>query len=116
MGEVEFGMRILKYTQNSFERQIRESVVIQDERTRHKILNSRTEYNRCSLPRLYTQIGDEAFKEYGTDLAKEKLEEDKIEYKKRQLRMQRNRQDYTQRENKAQPKRRGEQTKKSKYQ
>ena len=91
MNQVEFGMKVLKYTQTSFERQIRESVVIQAERTKHKILNSRSEYNRCSLPRLCTQVGDGAFKEYESEIQKEKLEDEKIEYKIRQLRKERNR-------------------------
>lgn len=45
LSEVEFGMKVLKYTQSSFERQIRESVVIQVERQNHELLNSRSEYN-----------------------------------------------------------------------
>ena len=90
MEKVEFGMKVLKYTQTSFERQIRESVIIQSERTKHNILNSRSEYNRCSLPRLCTQIGDEAYEQYGKEIDKEKLEEERIENKIRNLRKERN--------------------------
>ena len=49
MNEVEFGMSIVKYTRSSFERQIRESVIIQAERKEHNILNSRTEYNKTKV-------------------------------------------------------------------
>ena len=90
MEKVEFGMKVIKYTQTSFERQIRESVIIQSERTKHNILNSRSEYNRCSLPRLCTQIGDEAYEQYGKEIDKEKLEEERIENKIRNLRKERN--------------------------
>ena len=90
MGEIEFGMKVLKYAQSSFERQIRESVLIQAERTEHNILNSRTEYNRCSLPRLCTQIGEGAYENYSKELDKEKIEEEKIENRIRQLRKARN--------------------------
>ena len=58
MGEVKFGMQVLKYTCSSFGRQIMESVLIQQERDQHQLLNSRTEYNRCSLPRLCKQMGE----------------------------------------------------------
>ena len=90
MSEVQFGMRVLKFTQSSFERQILESVIIQSERTDHVLLNSRTEYNRCSLPRLCTQIGEQEFKKYGDELELEKLDELKIENKIRQLRKEQN--------------------------
>ena len=48
-----------------------ESVLIQQEMTKHNILNSKYEYNRCALPRLTTKIGDKESKEW----SKEKLEE-----------------------------------------
>ena len=90
MNEVVFGMSVLKYTQTSFERQIGESVAIQLERKRHHLLNSRSEYNRCSLPRLCTQIGEGEYKEYSKELELEKKEEEKLEAKIRALRKERN--------------------------
>ena len=90
LSEVEFGMKVLKYTQSSFERQIRESVVIQVERQKHELLNSRSEYNRCSLPRLCTQVGDGQYKQYGNEIEAEKKLEENIENKIRQLRKERN--------------------------
>ena len=56
--EIKFGMRIIKFTKTSFERQILEAVVIEQENKKNNILNSRTEYNRSSLPRLTTKLGD----------------------------------------------------------
>ena len=90
--EVQFGMKVIKYTQSSFERQIRESVIIQIERKEHHILNSRSEYNRCSLPRLSAQIGDGEYSEYNKELEREKKEDEKIETRIRELRKQRNKQ------------------------
>ena len=90
MSEVQFGMRVLKYNTSSFERQIMESVVIQVERQEHFLLNSRTEFNRCSLPRLCAQIGEGEFKQYNKELEIEKIEDEKIETRIRELRKQRN--------------------------
>ena len=58
MGDIKFGMKVIQYSKSSFERQIRESVQIQAERKDHHLLNSRSEYNRCSVPRLSAQMGD----------------------------------------------------------
>ena len=90
MSEVQFGMRVLKFNTSSFERQIMESVVIQVERQEHFLLNSRTEFNRCSLPRLCAQIGEGEFKQYNKELEIEKIEDEKIETRIRELRKQRN--------------------------
>ena len=88
--EVRFGMKVIRNCKTSFERQIYESVAIQQERGEHHILNSRSEYNRCSLPRLSTQLGDEEHKKYNEELKQEKEQEDKIESQIRQLRKIRN--------------------------
>ena len=90
MNEVKFGMKVVQYSKSSFERQIMESVIIQNERKEHYLLNSRTEYNRCSLPRLCTQVGDGEYVRIGKELEQERVEEDKLEYKIRQMRKNRN--------------------------
>ena len=90
MSKVKFGMKVVKYCKTSFDRQIQESVLIQKERQEHHLLNSRTEYNRCSLPRISTQVGDIEFKEYSKELEQEKLEEVRIDKKIRELRKERN--------------------------
>ena len=87
---VKFGMRVIKFCTTSFERQILESVTIQQERKKHTLLNSRTEYNRCSLPRLTTNMGDKIYKDYEKELKLEKQEEIVIESKIRELRKTRN--------------------------
>ena len=54
--EVRFDMKVLRTHQSPFERQIYESAVIQTMRDKHHLLNSRSEYNRCALPRLGIQL------------------------------------------------------------
>ena len=49
-------MASLQNTQSSFKRQTVETVIIQQEAGRHNILNSKSEYNSRSLPRLETII------------------------------------------------------------
>ena len=56
-------MRVLSYHHSSFDRQVQESVEIQIARKEHLILNSKSEYNRCALPRLGVQLGEKEFKE-----------------------------------------------------
>ena len=90
MSLVKFGMKVVKYCQSSFERQVLESVLIQSERKHHNILNSRSEYNRCSLPRLSTKMGEDSYKEFGQEIENEKNEELRIEKKIRELRKEKN--------------------------
>jgi hypothetical protein len=82
-------MEIIKYTRTSFERQILESVCIQ-QNTHHHILNSRSEYNRCSVPRLSTRLGDKEYKKYEKKLEEEKLKEEALEKRIREMRKDRN--------------------------
>ena len=86
MGEIQFGMKVIQYSKSSFERQIRESVQIQAERKDHHLLNSRSEYNRCSVPRLSAQMGDSEYKKVEKEIEEEKRKEEKLEYKIRQMR------------------------------
>ena len=79
MNEVQFGMRIIRSCQSSFERQVYESVAIQQERKSHHILNSRSEFNRCSLPRIAAQIGENEYEKCSEELKQEKIEEEKLE-------------------------------------
>ena len=52
--EIKLGMKIICQAKLSFERQIAESVLIQAERKKHTMLNSRAEYNRCSSKVMHT--------------------------------------------------------------
>jgi hypothetical protein len=54
---IEFGMKILKATRSAYERQVLESVNIQKDR-RHNIMNNKSEWNRCALPRLTAKLGE----------------------------------------------------------
>ena len=89
--EVEFGMKVVQYTRTSFERQILESVKIQENRNHH-ILNSKSEYNRCALPRLATKIGENDFKRWEETQKDDKDKEMEMERKIRTMRMQQNKQ------------------------
>ena len=88
--DVKFGIKILRTCRTSFERQIFESVAIQEARKHHNILNSRAEYNRCSLPRLTTTLGEEHFKKYNSELEQEARTEAEMDKKIRELRKLRN--------------------------
>ena len=85
---VRFHMRVLKYHKSSFERQIDEAVKIQNNR-QFNILNSKSEYNRSSIPRLGVKMGHKEYKtrqEFDDEARNDgdKLTEEKI----RQLRKQ----------------------------
>ena len=56
--KMKFGGRIVKQARSAFNRQISESVQIQQNAAQHSILNSKSEYNRCALPRLATKLGE----------------------------------------------------------
>ena len=64
--KVEFRMKILKTHKSAFERQVFEGIRIQDER---KKLNSKSEFNRCALPRLEVRLGEKE----KTELEKERI-------------------------------------------
>ena len=83
-------MEVVRYTRTSFERQILESVCIQQS-THHNLLNSRSEYNRCSLPRLSTKLGDKEFKKYEKELEEARRKEEGLEERIRDMRKTRNR-------------------------
>ena len=76
MEEVKFGMRVVRFTRSALERQVFESVMIQEERRESHIMNSKSEYSRCTLPRLTAKMGEE---EYDKKRNEEKREEKKQE-------------------------------------
>ena len=57
--DMEFGMKIVRKPRTAFNRQVAESVLIQSNKNHH-ILNSKSEYNQCALPRLTAMIGEES--------------------------------------------------------
>ena len=90
--QIKWGMFILAYKKNAFERQIEEAVLIDREAKKSEILNSKSEWNQCSLPRLVTRMGDQEteLKELEKELLEDKKKDEEFEIKLRQLRKQRN--------------------------
>ena len=83
--EVEFRMKILKYHKSAFERQVNESIKIKAN-SRHHILNSKGEFNRCALPRLGLKIGIREYSKAQEEEEKDAEKERNIEEKIRMLR------------------------------
>ena len=73
--KIEFRMKILKTHTSAFERQVYEGIRIQEERRKHHLLNSKSEFNRCALPRLEVRLGEKE----KTKLEKERIEEERRE-------------------------------------
>ena len=69
-------MEVIKFSRSAFERQIMESVIIQNRRD-DRLLNSKAEYNRCAIPRLGLKMGRSEVKE--RKLKEEEDAEDKKE-------------------------------------
>ena len=76
--DIKFGMRVKNYAKTALERQVLESVLIQEERKQHNIMNRKSEYNRCSLPRLTTRIGTKEYDKERTKQAEEDKEAEKM--------------------------------------
>ena len=104
---IQFGVRVVRYTRRAFERQIMESVFIQEERN-HFILNSKSEYNRCSLPRLTSNLGNREWKKRKKEEEEEKEREAALERVITTMRKERNnrRKDNTKRQDEPAEKRR----------
>ena len=66
-----------------------ESVIIQEER-HHHILNSKSEYNRCSLPRLTAKLGEKEWKRMEKDKETELEKEKRLERRILEMRKTRN--------------------------
>ena len=74
MEEMKYGMRIRSVFQNCLERQVGEALVIDiEQRKKITLMNSKSEYNRCKLPRISTRNHSEHWRE-----EKEESEEDSI--------------------------------------
>jgi hypothetical protein len=89
-GEVKFLMKAVKFHQSAFERQIQEAVLIQANRAHH-LLNSKSDFNRCALPRLGTKLGERETKEKREELEEEERKEKDLEERIRNLRKNRQR-------------------------
>ena len=87
-GEVTFMMKALKFHRSVFERQIHEAVLFPENRNHH-ILNSRSEYNRCALPRLGTKLGERETKEKRLEVEEEEKKEHWLEDRIKKMRKER---------------------------
>ena len=66
---IKFEMKILSSHKTAFERQIREAVLI-EKFAGPKLMNSKLEYNRCSIPRITIKMGNKEVED--TEAKKEK--------------------------------------------
>ena len=73
-----FRIKILGFSRSAYERQIKESVVIQTNR-RHTLLNSKSEFNRCSLPRGTVKMGEWDINEMARMNEQDRRAEDALE-------------------------------------
>ena len=90
INNITFRMKAVKFHRSAFERQIHESVRIQSSRGIHDLMNSKSEYNRCALPRLGLKWGDREFKEKKDEEEHEASLEEELEKKIRQMRKNKN--------------------------
>ena len=56
--EVTFTMKVIKKHKSAFERQVQESILIELNQVDGNILNSKSGFNRCLIPRLTVMMGD----------------------------------------------------------
>ena len=73
--EMVFRMKILGFSRSAYERKTKESVLIQSNRG-HILLNSKSEFNRCSLPRLTVKLGESEINALAKEM-RERLERKK---------------------------------------
>ena len=99
-------MKILKSTRSAFNRQIAESVMIQQKRKGNIIMNAKAEYNRCALPRLAAKLGEKDMEKWREEDRREAAEEATIEEKIRMRKKEkaRNRMEASRRMEAGQPK------------
>ena len=92
MSEVKWGMRITSYNRTAFERQLEEAVNIErTSKSNINILNSRSEWASCALPRLVTRQGklEDEIRSFENELREEKIKDNEFEKKLRELRKNR---------------------------
>ena len=76
--DIKFRMRVLRYHRSAYERQIHESVAIQTQRKHHHILNSKSEFNWCALPRMSLQLGENDYRKQREKELEEKEQEEEL--------------------------------------
>ena len=88
MVKIEFGAKMIRQARTAFDRQLAESVEIQNN-TKHNILNSKSEYDRCALPRLTSKLGEISMDEIEKEKREEKDRERKLLAQIREIKVQR---------------------------
>ena len=92
MSEMKYGMRIRNTYRSALERQVGEAVAIDVEQRRgQKLMNSKSEYNRCHIQRINTKSQKEIMKEREEETAEEirvKEEIKQIRRKKRDMKIE----------------------------
>ena len=77
--EVSFGMRVVRKFNSALERQVCEAVGIhQAQRDGYKLLNSKSEYSRCIVPRLKVETNEELLEKLLGEKENEKVMKEKI--------------------------------------
>ena len=56
--EMKMGMKIHSFRKSAFERQVAEAVTIQQVQKNHHLMNSKSEYRACKIPRITIKMGD----------------------------------------------------------
>ena len=88
--ELNFSIKVLKYTRTAFERQIYEAVTIEENR-HHNLLNSSSDFNRSAMPRLTCKLGDKSYQKYEQEVDRDMEKEEGQVTKIRELIKERNR-------------------------
>ena len=79
MSEMKYGMRVRKSFRSALERQVGEAIAIDMEQRRGlKLMNSKSEYNRCKIPRICTKTEKDLEKERQEENAEELRVKDEI--------------------------------------
>ena len=75
--DMKFSVKVLRTYYTAFERQIGESVYInQNLRNGNVLLNSKNEYNRCIIPRLAIDLKDEIIDDYEENERERKIKQE----------------------------------------
>ena len=79
--KIKWGMKVIEFKRTAFERQIKEAVLIERESKNHTILNSKSEWNMSTIPRLIAQTDNQEIWQKEEELRKEKAKEESYERK-----------------------------------
>ena len=84
MSDVKFGMKVRNTFRTAIERQVGEAVAIDiEQRKGLTLMNSKSEYNRCSIPRITTKSIKETVEENDKETLEEKKMKNEIKMMKR---------------------------------